>query len=182
MMQIVIMLALAKVTSMILGNFVKMTNVVPGVLGRAIQNAGAPVAGTDAVQTLTITATGGTYKLSYDGYTTPALAYNALAATIQAALRALPSVGGAYVTVTGTGPWTITFSSNLGKKLVPVITVNTSLLTGGTASIANTTPGVSATARGAAVGAELMDTTNAKLYVNTGTPLAPTWTVVGTQT
>jgi hypothetical protein len=34
----------------------------------------------------------------------------------------------------------------------------------------------------AAVGALLIDTTNAKLYINTGTQASPTWTVVGTQT
>lgn len=31
-------------------------------------------------------------------------------------------------------------------------------------------------------GALLIDTTNAKLYINTGTKASPTWTVVGTQT
>lgn len=31
-------------------------------------------------------------------------------------------------------------------------------------------------------GALLVDETNAKLYINTGTQAAPTWTVAGTQT
>jgi hypothetical protein len=31
-------------------------------------------------------------------------------------------------------------------------------------------------------GALLVDTVNAKLYINTGTQAAPTWTVAGTQT
>lgn len=31
-------------------------------------------------------------------------------------------------------------------------------------------------------GAVLTDSTNAKLYINTGTQASPTWTVVGTQT
>jgi hypothetical protein len=34
----------------------------------------------------------------------------------------------------------------------------------------------------AGVGCLLIDTTNAKLYINTGTKASPTWTVVGTQT
>lgn len=34
----------------------------------------------------------------------------------------------------------------------------------------------------AAKGSLLLDTTNAKLYVNTGTLASPTWTVVGSQT
>lgn len=33
----------------------------------------------------------------------------------------------------------------------------------------------------AAIGALLVDTTNGKLYINTGTQASPTWTVVGTQ-
>ncbi len=37
------------------------------------------------------------------------------------------------------------------------------------------------TAVGARKGALLVDTTNAKLYINTGTDTSPTWTVVGTQ-
>ena len=50
-----------------------------------------------------------------------------------------------------------------------------------TLAIAETTPGVDATYRGAGKGQLVIDTTNAKLYMNTGTALAPTWTVVGTQ-
>lgn len=34
----------------------------------------------------------------------------------------------------------------------------------------------------AAKGARLIDTTNAVFYINTGTLLSPTWTIVGTQT
>lgn len=30
-------------------------------------------------------------------------------------------------------------------------------------------------------GAQLTDTTNAKVYINTGTKASPTWTVVGSQ-
>jgi len=51
-----------------------------------------------------------------------------------------------------------------------------------TIAVAETTPGVTATGRGAAKGSILTDTTNGILYINTGTALAPTWTKVGTQT
>jgi hypothetical protein len=45
------------------------------------------------------------------------------------------------------------------------------------------TSGASGTQFGvAAKGALLIDTTNAKLYINTNTLASPTWTVVGTQT
>ena len=45
------------------------------------------------------------------------------------------------------------------------------------------TNGTSGTfANQAGPGALLLDTTNAKLYVNTNTKASPTWTVAGTQT
>jgi len=162
-------------------------------LGDPLQNAGAPVGGTDEVQTLTIDATGGTFKLAFDGFTTAAITWanvnNTLRDAVDAALEALANIGtGGVTTAVGTmtagvGTLTITFAGNLGKKAVPTITVANNSLTGtATCSVAETTPGVDATARGAAVGALLIDITNKKLYQNMGTSLAPTWTVVGTQT
>jgi hypothetical protein len=56
------------------------------------------------------------------------------------------------------------------------IVLNALTGTAPTLAIAETTPGVSATARGAPKGALLIDTTNGALYQNTGTPQAPTWT------
>jgi hypothetical protein len=97
------------------------------------------VAANDEVQTLTITATGGTYYLSYDGVKTVALAYDANAAAIQAALETI--VGSGNITVGGTGPWTLTGSGTLADTdLKPVIPV-TAPLTGGTATVTTTTPG-----------------------------------------
>lgn len=90
------------------------------------------------VNTLTITASGGTYTLTVGGQTTSALAFNANAATIQAALVALSTVGPGNVTVTGSGPFTYTFAPGLGDV---VITVGTGSLTGGTATLATTTSG-----------------------------------------
>jgi hypothetical protein len=52
--------------------------------------------------TVGIVGTGGTYTLTFGGQTTTAIAYNAAAATVQAALVALSSVGAGKVTVTGT--------------------------------------------------------------------------------
>jgi hypothetical protein len=162
-------------------------------LGTPLQNAGAPVAGTDEVQTLTIDATGGTFKLAFDGFVTAAIAWNAtnntLRDNVDAALEALSNIGAAGVTTAvgtmtaGVGTLTITFAGNLGKKAVNTITVANNSLTGtATLTVAETTPGVDATARGCAPGALLVDTTNKLLYQNTGTALAPTWTKVGTQT
>lgn len=60
-------------------------------------------------------ATGGTFKLSYQGQTTAAIAYNATAAAVQTALAALTTVGTGNVAVTGNagGPWTVTFVGTL---------------------------------------------------------------------
>ena len=64
-----------------------------------ISQGTAPV---NEVQTVTITASGGTYTLSYGGDTTSALAYNASQTTVRNALLALPSLSGASVSVSET--------------------------------------------------------------------------------
>lgn len=163
--------------------------------GYQYYKAGAPSNGTSEIQTLTFGGTpdGGTFTLTFDGYTTAPITWvgdddAALIAAIDAALEALPNIGAGGVAVAdgtltaGVGTVTITFGGNLTKLAVPLIVANSSLTgTTPTAVVTETTPGVTATARGASIGATLQDTTNAKLYVNTGTALAPTWTVAGTQ-
>lgn len=171
------------------------TNVIEGSMG-PILFAGAPVDGTNEVQNLEIggTPTGGTFKLAFDGYTTGAISWSAtnatLIANVDAALEALANIGAGEVTVadvdlaSGIGNMSITFSGNWGKLNVAAITVEDNSMTGTspTATITTTTPGVDATARGAPKGALLDDVTNGKLYINTGTAVAPTWVVSGTQT
>jgi len=91
----------------------------------------------DKVQTITVNGspTGGTFTLSMGGYTTAPIAYNADAATIQAALRAIGAgspFGGspaAGVTVTGSGPFTATFATT---GAAGPLTADGSALTGGT--------------------------------------------------
>lgn len=162
-----------------------------GLTGR--QSAGAPSAGTSEVNTLTINATGGTFKLSYDGEVSAAIAWNAtnntLVANVNAALDALDSLAaGEIVAAVGTmtagvGTLTLTFGGNSAKLAVNTVQVADNSLTGtATCSIVKTTPGVSATERGTPKGGMVVDTTNGKQYINTGTSLAPTWTVVGAQT
>lgn len=101
------------------------------------------------VQTATITGTpaGGSFKLSFKGYTTGNIAYNAAANTVQAALEALSSIGTTGVTVTGSagGPYAITFQNQLGQQAVPLIVPDSTGFTGGTSpllTVARTTPGV----------------------------------------
>jgi hypothetical protein len=83
------------------------------------------------VWTLTVsgTPTGGSYTLIVNGYATAPIAYNANAAAIDAALDALVGVTGVTVTATGSGPFTLTFSSAVGLTA-------TSALTGGTSPTA----------------------------------------------
>jgi hypothetical protein len=159
-------------------------------------SAGAPAAGTNEVQTLTIggTPTGGTFTLTFQGFTTGAITWSAVNATllsaINAALDLLPNVGASGIVATagtltaGIGTILLTFSGgNVAKRAVALMTATSSLTgTSPTLAIAETTPGVDTACIGAPKGARLTDTTNGKLYINTGTALNPVWVVVGTQT
>jgi hypothetical protein len=100
--------------------------------------------GTNEVQTETVTATGGTRTLTWQGYTTAAIAFDASAATIKAALlAAIPLLVTADITVGQSGTYvnTFTFAGAWAGANVPAITVNVTGLTGGSSSIAETTPG-----------------------------------------
>lgn len=93
-----------------------------------------------AVQVLTVAATAGTYRLSLDGQSTSALAFNASAADVQAALAALPGVGVGNVTVSGA--FTVTFVNDRGNQPVSTLVVDASSLTG-TATVSVTALGAS---------------------------------------
>ena len=82
-----------------------------------------------AKQSLTVKATGGTFKLSFQGETTTDLAFDAGAAEVKAALQALSSVGPQGITVSGgpgdeagSVPYVITFAGGLGDSPQPLIT------------------------------------------------------------
>jgi hypothetical protein len=167
--------------------------VMPGSM-RVLTVPGAPAAGTNTLQTITIggTPTGGTFKLTCEGFTTAAIAWSAtnatLVANIDAALEALPTVGtGGVVTAVGTavagiGTITCTFSgANTGLRPIAVMTVADNSMTGTTPTIAValTTPGVEASFRGAATSQPLLRTDTGVMHTNTSvTAQAPTWTPV----
>jgi hypothetical protein len=116
-------------------------------LGQATPYVAA--AGANEVQTVTISGspTGGSFTLTYNGETTAAIAYNATAAQVQAALAALDEIGAGNVTVAGSagGPYTVTFGGGLADENVPQMTA-TGSFTGGTTpavAVATTTPGAS---------------------------------------
>lgn len=108
-----------------------------------------PYAGSnEEVQTVTVTGSpgGGDFTLTFDGQTTAAIAYNAAAAAVQAALVALSNVASGDVTVTGNagGPYTLTFGGAYADTDVPQLTANGAGLTGGTSpgvTVATTTVG-----------------------------------------
>lgn len=155
---------------------------------RVYSGPGAPVAGEDATQTVEVTGspTGGTFTLAFRGHRTDPLDHDATAQEVEDALAALSTVGEGNVSVAlSEGVYTVTFEGELGGQPVDLLTLAANALTGGTdpdVDIAHDNEGVIATGWGAAKGSLYTDSTNAKLYINTGTAAAPTWTVVGTQT
>jgi len=92
------------------------------------------------IQTVTISGapTGGTFSLLFAGQLAAGIAFNATAATVQAALQALSTIGSGNATVTGSagGPWTVTFAGALGNLNQPLMTAINSLTGGTTPSIA----------------------------------------------
>lgn len=100
----------------------------------AVTETTAGTAGGNEVQTVTLTPTptGGTFTLTYSGQTTSAIAYNASAATVDAALEALSNIGAGDVAVTGSagGPWTVTFGTALANTNVAEMTGSGASLTG----------------------------------------------------
>lgn len=138
----------------LLGRFARLNidmdfdpDVFAGPAAFAYGVAAAPSGGTDEVQTETVTATGGTRTLTVqtgaNTQTTAPIAWDADAATIQAALEALSNVAAGDIIVSGLGPFVYTFSGTpVEKQDVNLIAVNTYALTGGSSSFAVTTPGV----------------------------------------
>jgi hypothetical protein len=121
------------------------------ITSRPLQGAAVPVAGTDEVQTVTITGTptGGTYTLTFSGQTTTGIAYNAAASAVQSALEALSNITpGDIVCAGGPHPGTpVTVSFGGGSydgSDVPQMTASAAGLTGGTSpavTVTTTTPG-----------------------------------------
>lgn len=143
----------------------------------------APTNGVNEVQRITPggTISGGTWQITFETQQTAAIAWNATAAAVQAALEALSNVEPGDVVVTG-GPlasaaFDITYTRKLGGIDRTQITLQSSL-TGSAPTItpSTVTAGVRGTYRGAQGGALFVDTTNGRLYENSGTAHAPVWT------
>lgn len=159
------------------------------VADKIVQTATVPANGTNEVQTLTFGGlpSGGSFRLSFQGKTTGAVAWSAtnatLVANIDAALEGLATIGTAGVTTAvgamtaGIGTITVTFTGNNAKLAVEALG-RTSALTGTspTLSVAETTPGVTADGRAVRKGQLCVDVGTPALYQNTsGTLLNPVW-------
>jgi hypothetical protein len=84
--------------------------------GRVIapRPVGGGVASANEIQTVTLAksagvVTGGHWTLTFNGSTTTDLAWDITGANLQVALRLLPTINGANVTVTGDGPYAVEF-------------------------------------------------------------------------
>lgn len=97
-------------------------------------------AGTNETQSLTMaSATSGTFTLSFGGQTTSAIAWNASAATIQAALWALSTIGSGNIAVTGgpisNSPIYVEFIGTLSAANQAAFTADVTSLTGAGAAV-----------------------------------------------
>lgn len=114
------------------------------LMGVAAAPVGAPA---NEVQTLTRVGTGGTLRVgipvgAFTKYT-PQLAWNISAADLKTALENLNVIGRGNVTVGLVGAdYTITFVNNLANADMPLLVLDTALLTGGVHTIVQTTAGV----------------------------------------
>lgn len=108
--------------------------------------------GVNEVQSVTVDATAGQYKITFSGQQTADIAYNATAQELEDALVALSNIGAGDVDVTGgpgdaggTTPYVVTFQGALAETDVAQMTTQagTTPLSGGasTAVVGTTTPG-----------------------------------------
>lgn len=126
--------------------------------------------GANEKQTVTISGspTGGTFTLTLSGQTTAAIAFNAAASAVEAALELLSTIGQGNVQVTGNagGPYTVEFVGDLADQNIAAMTADGASLTGGTTpavAIATATAGVEGKVAGTVVPG-FADTTGKKLF------------------
>ena len=91
------------------------------------------------VQTVTLTGGAGTFTLAFNGQSTSSLAFNATAASVQSALNALSTIGGAGGSVGVTlsaGVYTVTFGGTLTGPQPQLVAVGS----GGATALSNASP------------------------------------------
>lgn len=121
--------------------------IAAGWLALAMGAAASPTgAAANEIQTITSTATGGTFKVTFtfEGVTDSVdIPYNATASAIEGYLQTLRSIRAGNVTCAGTlgAGVACTFGNALGNASLPEMTIDNTNATGGTASVAQTTAG-----------------------------------------
>ncbi len=97
------------------------------------------IAAQSAVQTITVNGspTGGTFTLGYPSVNggfdlADPIAATATAAQVQTAIQDVLGVNNGTVTGSAGGPWTVTYGNELANRAIPLPTVITNALTGGT--------------------------------------------------
>ena len=105
--------------------------------------------GNNEIQTIDLlnSPTGGTFTATFDGQTTGNIAYNASAATVEAALEALSNITVGDLTTTGGSlpgtPVSVEFGGSLAETNLTELTIDPTNLTGGPSiAISTPTPGV----------------------------------------
>lgn len=105
--------------------------------------------GTNEVQRVTITADGGTFKLSFDGEASAAIAHNATPDAVRDALVALPPFNEGDIAVAGVASdhYDVTFEGDYAATDVPLLVADGAELDNGeaqgTAVVTEVTKGVS---------------------------------------
>jgi hypothetical protein len=114
----------------------------PGVGGGPLDTDSWVAVNDNSIQYITVngTLTAGLFRLIVNiggvANTTGTIAFNNIsAASLQSALAALGNVGAGNVVVTGSGPYTVTFSGPLDSQGIQVMVVTGSTLVGGTVTV-----------------------------------------------
>lgn len=106
---------------------------------KGVAASGLGITSVNDVQTVTMSATGGTWIVTYKGQSTAGQANNVALATLQTAIQGLSTVGSGNITVTGTAgsSYVLTASGALVATLLDDIEITNTALTGGTATISH---------------------------------------------
>lgn len=177
---------------------IELGNIIEGRITTILPIDDVPGAGTDAVWTVTLadTISSGSFTITYDGpegtETSGAITWSSTNATLLSRINTATNAMGLFATgellaeddalTLGIGTLTLTFGGAYEKLAVGTLSIDDALIVGGgSVTIEETTPGVTASFRSRGIGTVCCDVTHAKLYINTGTATAPTWTVVGAQ-
>jgi hypothetical protein len=148
----------------------------------------APVNGTSEVVSFAITGgvpVSGGVRISYRNDHSPIVPYNASATVLRDALRSMTQIGANGVSATG-GPWpatpiVVTGTGHLAVTDLAPFTIDQSTLNAGTAAATVTTPGVTATQRGAIKGDLIITRDTGDWWINQGaTAGVPVWKKVTT--